>query len=206
MPNALQSTPASSAVPAAPDIGGFPGGVVPVADGAPALAADAPDQGGGNSPLNPMGGGAAPGGAAGPQMPAPAPTHEQTVAALHHTSQIQKRMGKLLGNPALGKKDARSDIVDAGLDLAQEGLVSIPHVVEQMKTLPSDPAGQLRWVQMQVLMSKLAQRAVLEHHVGAHEGALDWHGEAPMRGDGKTKHADVVSGLMDHYKHSRGEK
>lgn len=195
MPNPLNAAAAPLAASASPDIGGFPAGVVPVSQGEP------PDGGAQPGNTNALAGGAQ----AGPQQPQqpqqmPAPSHEQTVCALYQSGEIQKRMSKLLSNPTLGKKDARSAIVDAALELSQDGLVSVPHVVEQMKGLPSDPAGQLKWVQMQVLLSKLTQRAVLDHHLNASAPSLDFASDSKSLMGKKSNHADVMGGLIEHYK------
>jgi hypothetical protein len=87
--------------------------------------------------------------------PQPAPTHEQTVAALHHTSEVTKELMTLMRDPELGKKDARSHIVGAALELVGKGLATVPAIVEQVKNLPSDPRGQLEWVKGHLMANQL---------------------------------------------------
>ena len=197
MPNAL-NTQGPTFAQASPDVGGMPGGIVPVSDGAQGNALGAP-------PAAPPQMGGAPGivPPQGPQQPAP--THEETVAALHHTSVVSKELMGLLRDPALGKKDARSQIVDASLEMVQKGIATVPAIVEQIKGLPSDPQGQLNWVKGHLLANQLAQFAILEQHRNANPGTLDAGAERTMHAHGKPKkaHGDIMKGLVDHYRGPR---
>jgi hypothetical protein len=195
MPNAL-NTQGSTFAQASPDVGGMPGGVVPVSDGANALGAPgaAPPQMGGAPGIVPP---------QGPQQPAP--THEETVAALHHTSIVSKELMGLLRDPALGKKDARSQIVDASLELVAKGIATVPAIVEQIKGLPADPQGQLNWVKGHLLANQLAQFAVLEHYRAANPPTLEpWDTEKQrIHVKSKKSHGDIIKGLVDHYRGPR---
>ena len=197
MPNAFNTTGPSFA-PASPDVGGVPAGIVPISDGSNALGPGLPQAGAPS--LVPQQGGQQP-------PAAPAPSHEQTVAALTHTAAVSKELMTILRDPDLGKKDARSQIVDAALELVQKGLASVPAVVEQIKSLPSDAQGQLQWVKGHLMANQLAQFAVLEHHRGAFPGTLDAGAESAMQavpaGKSRKPHGDIMRSLVEHYQGPR---
>lgn len=89
------------------------------------------------------------------QVPQPASTHEQTITAITHTAEISKALMTILRDPELGRKDQRSQILAAALELMDKGIATVPAVVEQIKSLPSDPQGQMQWVKA-YLMAQLA--------------------------------------------------
>jgi hypothetical protein len=198
MPNALGNQGPTFAQ-AAPDTGGIPGGIVPVSPGAQGNALGAP-------PAAPTAGLGNPGAAPQGQQQ-PAPTHEQTVAALHHTAEVTHQLMTLMKDPDLGKKDARSQIVDASLELVQKGLTTVPAIVEQIKTVPQDPQGQLNWVKGHLLANQLAQFAVLEHYRQGNPPTFDAAGDTARSQQlysGKRKgHMDIMKGLVSHYRGPR---
>lgn len=203
MSNALNDSaprPSPAYTQASPDIGGMPGGVVPLSDGTANALAPQPSLTPGNAlggtPQQP------------PQVPQPAPTHEQTVIALHHTAEVSQQLMALMRDPELGKKDARSEIVDVALELVQKGLATVPAVVEQVKNLPSDPQGQLNWVKAHLMANQLSQFAVLEHYRAANPPTYDAAGDTAAHGalfNGKNRkgHGDVMRSLIDHYQGAR---
>jgi hypothetical protein len=192
MPNALNANGPTFAQ-ASPDVGGMPGGIVPVSDGAPPGNALNPAAAGAPSIVPPQG------------QQSPSPSHEQTVAALHHTSEVSKQLMSLMRDPELGKKDARSQIIDASLELVQKGLATVPAIVEQIKGLPSDPRGQLDWVKGHLLGNLLTQHAIFEHHRAAFPPTTEpWDVEKQrLQLDKKKKHSDIIGGLITHYRGPR---
>ena len=146
----------SNTPPPAPNM---PGSAL-TAGAAPAMAAMAPQQA--QSPM------------AAQQPPqAPAPTHGQTVAALRHFTAIQNELETLLKDPAIGKSDIRSAIIDGTTKLVAGRIIKPAEAVTQLGTVPDRPFEQRAWVQQHLASIMQARNAVLDHHRAAFAGAPD---------------------------------
>src|SRR6185312_14732617 len=109
---------------------------------------------------------AASGGApAAPQgMPSAPPTHEQTVAALRHFDAIKREIGLVLKNPALGKSDVKSQIIDGVTRLVAEGFMPATAAVDELSKVPSNPLQQMHWAQAQMANARNAENTILDHY------------------------------------------
>lgn len=170
---------------------------------APMQASDMQPQGG------PMPGPAAPQGnplqmgGGGPQRPQPqqmpAPSHVQTVAALHHFHAITSELEGLLKNPDLGRSSVKSAIIDGATKLVAERIISPADAVQQLGTVPDEPVQQKKWLQQQWLSANQAQNAILAHRQMAVQ-----NGTAPPDDPNASykpdDHMSTMQGVMSHYK------
>jgi hypothetical protein len=131
-------------------------------------------------------------------QPMPAPTHEQVASGLRHLHEIARHMKGILADPDIGKKNIRPKVFDAAAEMLGDGLLSMPEIMNQIKTLPVEPAQQKQWVEKHYNDAMAAQGQLLEHHAAAFPGsgdfATDWGAER-----GKGAHGDNMKGLMGHY-------
>lgn len=132
--------------------------------------------------------------ASGQQQAAPAPGHQQVVAALRHFDAIERELGTLLADPDLGKADLKSKIIDGATKLVSSGMVTAAQAVTQLGTVPERPFDQKKWVETQFLQTIQASHAVLDHHRRAFQG----HG--PSDPGHVDDHLSTMSGLMSQYK------
>lgn len=142
MPNPLQ-------------MGGLP--PVPVQDNGSGNAL----QSGGSGPA------ASPAGAPAGAMPGaapPPPSHEQTVAALRHFDAIKSGLVEILQDPATGKSDQKSKIIDGVTRLVSERMISAPTAVQQLAGVPAEPLEQRKWLQKMLQQAVQAEQVILAHH------------------------------------------
>ena len=128
---------------------------------------------------NPDAGNALQQGGPAPAQRAPAPpTHEQTVAALRHFDAIKGELTTLLNNPALGKSDVKSAVIDGVTKLVSERMLSPAQAVIQLSQVPTDPIAQRKWIQTQMAQTIQAANSVLNHHAAGTPGTLDFAQES----------------------------
>lgn len=135
------------------------------------------------------------------QAQKPAPNQQQTVAALVHLTAVQKEMEKLANLPDIGKENIRPEIFDVTAELMGRGLFTLPEIMNEIKTIPSDPPGQRVWVMTHLKNASLAQKQILADHAQAFPGTGDAAGEvaaSPIDYDPDT-HTDVMRDLAAHY-------
>lgn len=124
----------------------------------------------------------------------PAPSHQQTVAALRHFDAIERELRGLLADPDLGKTDMRSQIQDGAVKLVAGGIMTAAQAVAQLTTVPDRPSDQRKWVEQHFQQVIQSADLVLDHHRAAFAGQ-----PAPAQVAGPDQHADVMSGLLQHY-------
>src|SRR5262249_4695331 len=123
-------------------------------------------------PPNPDQQNALQGGAAPQQAMQAAPSLQQTVAALRHFDAVKRELGVLLGNPAIGKSDAKSQIIDGVMNLVSERFMSPEEAVITLSKVPENPLQQRKWLQTTLAQTQQSENAVLDHfgagnpHVG----------------------------------------
>jgi hypothetical protein len=131
---------------------------------------------------------------------APPPTHAQTVTAMRHFGELQKRLGKLLADPAVGKENMRPKIFDMGAGLLGDGFMTLPKLMNEIKTLPQDPADQKKWLQQHYTAVSKAQIAVLDHYRAGNPGSGNWQADLAAQPPAAAgEHADQMDGIMKHY-------
>jgi hypothetical protein len=130
----------------------------------------------------------------------PAPSHEETAAVVRHLTRFDQLWGRVLRDPGVGTKNMRPKIYDVMTDAMAEGLVTLPQVMDQLKTVPQEPLMQKKWLEQHVQTGERALMAVLDHHAAANPVVRDWRTEeASVKKSGRS-HADVLSGMASsHY-------
>jgi hypothetical protein len=143
------------------------------------------------TPQGPQG---APGGVTVPKVPAP--THEQTVAALRHYQAIQDELEPLLKDPDLGKTDLRKKAIEGATKLVAARIFSPADAVGQLVDFPDAPQEQKKWIIQKWFISHVAMLQVLDHH-----GAAVSAGMVPATGKpDRDRHMDDMRGVAEHYK------
>jgi hypothetical protein len=134
------------------------------------------------------------------QQQMPAPNHQETVAALRHFMAIVDRLKTLAKDPALGRSDCKSQIIDGMTSLVAERMMSAPQAVAQLGNVPADPVGQRKWVNQMLQQTITAQNNVLDHHVAAHPATFDWDQESQHQPGSVDDHMQTMSGLGERYR------
>jgi hypothetical protein len=185
---AQEALPATSMPPPAP----FPD----AQQGQPALGMDISAAGG--APQQAPGQGAA---AAGPPQSPPAPSHQQTVAALRHFTAIGGELEKALKDPDVGKADIKSKVIDGVTRLVARGIMPAADAVKTLSTFPARPFDQRKWLQTHLQQTQQAEMAVLEHHRAGNPGSGDFATESAMHNSGSPDdHLGTMAGMMSaHY-------
>lgn len=129
----------------------------------------------------------------------PVPNHQETVAALRHFMAIVGRLKTLAKDPALGRSDCKSQLIDGMTSLVAERMISAPQAVAQLGNVPPDPVGQRKWVNQMLQQTIAAQNNVLDHHVAAHPATLDWAQESQHQAGSVDDHARTMDGLGARY-------
>lgn len=125
----------------------------------------------------------------------PAPTHAQTVAAVHHTGQIKQALIPVLDDPNLGVKNIRPKILDMASKLLASKTLTLPEIMKAVKALPNDPVAQKQFVEKIYNDNDKAQMLVLGHHA---MGPQAQPGQEPEQWS-PDKHQDHMAGLMQQY-------
>lgn len=132
-----------------------------------------------------------------PQQAAPRISKDQVVAGLHHLTEFQRKFGPLLNSPLLGKDNIRPKIFDASATLIGEGTMTVPEVMNGIKSLPSDPLGQKKWLEMKLQQAAQAQKKLVSDYIAQGPGPEPQGGAGAWSPD---THREHVSGLMAGYK------
>ena len=106
----------------------------------------------------------------GPQQGPPAPTHGQTVAILRHMDAIQAELEALIKDPAVGKSNVKSKIIDGVTKLVANRIMTPGAAVGQLATVPDSPFQQRKWLQQHLLQTVIAKVGALSHHAAAFGG------------------------------------
>lgn len=161
----------------------------------PAPAQDAPVQNSLQQGAPPQSAPAGPGAA----PPPPPPSHAQTVAALRHFHAITDEVQHILKDPAVGKSDLKSKIIDGVTKLVSERMISPAQAVVQLSSVPSDPIKQRQWLQTVLQQTVQAANAIVDHHAAGHDGTLDHAQESQMAHPSHDEHMNNMSALESLY-------
>lgn len=154
--------------------------------------------------------GAPQGGPMPPQQP-PAPSHQQTVAALRHFAAVEKELEPLIKDPDLGKTDMRPKAIDGVTKLVASGILTPTQAVDQLSQFPDDPFKQKQMLQQMYVQTIIGQKQVLAQHGQAFAGVPFPPGATPPNAKGRSKpsggavpddHQNTMASLMAHYKAS----
>ncbi len=158
----------------------------PLETGSVSPLAPNPDAGAGNALQQ--------GAPAQPQQNAPPPPdHAQTVAALRHFDAIKDELKVLLANPALGKSDLKSPIIDGVTSLVSKRIIKPAEAVMQLSKVPENPLEQRKFLQQQMMQTMQAERAIIAHH------AMGFAGGGPEPTPSADNHLDSMSALNQQY-------
>jgi len=131
--------------------------------------------------------------------PPPPPTHAQTVAALRHFDAIKGELTEVLKDPACGRSDLKSKIIDGVTKLVADRIISAPQAVSQLANVPSDPLSQRKWLQTQLQQAMQAEQGIVEHHRNTNLGSGDWATEAQKHNTNPDTHMQDMAGLAANY-------
>lgn len=144
------------------------------------------------------------GGAPQPQQAAPPPpTHAQTVAALRHFDAVKGELATLLNNPALGRSDIKSQIIDGTTKLVSDRIISAATAVQQLSQVPTDPLQQRKWLQSLMQQTKQAENVVLDHYGQGNPSLAPTPAEVGRDPGQRDDHMDHMSALMQSYRGGR---
>ncbi len=133
------------------------------------------------------------------QAPQPAPDNAETIALQRHLGAIEHELENLMANPALGRSDCKSAIIDGMTRLVSDRIMPASQAVAELTTLPPEPVQQRRWLMEHYAKTRIALVSLLEHHRAAHFGV----GDMPM-GD-PNDHTAITRGAMArHYSPGSG--
>lgn len=137
------------------------------------------------------GGGPAGQSAPSPSAQQPAPSHQQTVAALRHFAAIGKQLEVALKDPDLGKADIRGKIIDGMTTLVADRIIDPRDAVSQLTSFPDRPFEQKQWLMQHLQQTMAARNAILDHHRVSNLPA-----GAPPETPSGDDHMQQMAGLM----------
>lgn len=126
----------------------------------------------------------------------PAPTHGQTVAALRHFDAIQTELVAILKDPAVGKSNVKSKIIDGVTKLVADRIMTPGDAVSQLASVPGDPFQQRKWLQMHLVQAVVGKIKVLGDHAKAFGGTPENIVDKTSNPD---DHLADMQGVMGHY-------
>lgn len=129
----------------------------------------------------------------------PPPTHAQTVAALRHFDAIKGELKTLLANPALGKSDIHSAIIDGVTNLVGKRIMAPAEAVMQLSKVPENPLEQRKFLQAQMMQTVQAEHAIVDHHRNTNLGSGDWATESQQHNTNPDNHMQDMSALQANY-------
>ena len=137
----------------------------------------------------------APGAQRGAAQP-PTPTHGQTVAILRHMHAIQKELTAIMKDPAVGRSNVKSKIIDGVANLVSSRMITPGDAVSQLASVPDQPFQQKQWLELHLAQSVIAQLKVLNDHGKAFGGAPE---NMVDKTSDKDNHLNDIQGAMGHY-------
>ncbi len=146
-------------------------------------------------PMQSAQGGQGPQGQGIPQQGQQGPSYHETLAMLQHMSFFRRRWAAMLQEPEIGTKNVRPEVHELMADALSDDYVSLPDVMGQLKTLPTDPLEQKQWIEQHVQQNDKAMLMLLQYHAVA--------GQQPEQGAGPPEDQDrsaLVSGAVKRLK------
>lgn len=134
-----------------------------------------------------------------PQKAPPPPSHAETVAALRHFDAVKGELKTLLSNPALGKSDIKSAIIDGTTKLVAERMIKPADAVIQLSQVPTDPLQQRKWLQSLLMQAVQAEHGIMDHHRNTNLGSGDWATESQQHNTNPDNHMQDMSALAQNY-------
>jgi hypothetical protein len=145
--------------------------------------------------------GMAPGSQSAPQaQPAP-PTHAQTVTALRHFDAVRKELEILADDPALGKSNMKSKIIDGVTRLVAERFMKPSDAVIELSKVPTEPLLQMKWVKTMYQQTRQAENGILDHYgmTNPNMGTVADHHAMTGALNDRYEHQDHLDALKANY-------
>ena len=128
------------------------------------------------------------------QQQTPAPSHNQTVAALRHFQIFLDLEKQWLNSPEMGKSDMRDNFIEGYTKLVADRIATPVQAIQTLATVPERPFEQKQWVAANMQRNIQARDIVLAHHAQAYAGM----GPQPDA-DPDNHIADISSMMSGHY-------
>lgn len=142
----------------------------------------------------------------GPAMAPAPPTHAQTIAALRHFEAVKDSLVTVLRDPAVGKSDVKSQIIDGVTRLVAERMLTPSQAVVQLSQVPSDPLQQRKWLQTQLAQTVTAENVVLDHYGHGNPSLHDVESHVSTMDHGKIDdHLNHMAALHANYSSKGGQ-
>lgn len=126
--------------------------------------------------------------AAGQQQPPL--SHAEVVTGLRHADAVKRELMLLAKDPALGKSNVKSKVIDGVLRLVSQGYMQTTEAVDELSKVPTEPLMQMKWVKNMYAQAQAAENNILDHYgaTSPHFGTV---------GD----HFAMTGGINDRYEH-----
>lgn len=140
-----------------------------------------------------------------PAAPAP-PTHAQTVAALRHFDAIKRELQVIATDPALGKSNVKSKIIDGVLRLVAGGIMKTTQAVDELSKVPTEPLLQIKWTKTMLAQTQQAENGILDHYgqTSPHFGTVADHFAATKGMANPDDHQDHIAAMTANYRGAAG--
>lgn len=109
---------------------------------------------------------------------------------------IEAELETILKDPAIGKSNMKSKIIDGVSKLVANRIMTAGAAVGQLATVPEEPFQQKKWLQQHLLNAVLSKVAVLAHHAAAFGGTPEHMVDKTSSPD---DHLADIQSVMGHY-------
>lgn len=125
------------------------------------------------------------------------PKYDHMMAALRHFREVNRAIEPLLKDDQLGNSNIRPKIFDAVAGLISDGVMTLPAVMNGIKTLPDDPAGQKVWLTKLYKMNQIAEDKVMDDYMASGPNVEQDIQQSTY--DPDENHQQNMQGLMSRY-------
>ncbi len=126
--------------------------------------------------------------------PPPAPSHNQTVAALRHFQIFLDLEKSWLSNPEMGRTDMKDAFIEGYTKLVADRQATPVQAIQALSQVPERPFEQKKWVIDNMQRNLQARDIVLQHHAQA------FAGQPPQEAPDPDNHMADIQGMMtSHY-------
>jgi hypothetical protein len=108
---------------------------------------------------------------------------------------IQHELEALLKDPAVGKTNVKSKIIDGMTKLVANRIVSPGNAVAQLGDVPDEPFQQRKWLQTHLMNAVIAKAGALSHHGKAFGGVPEGQIDKTSSADDHMADMNAVSGM-----------
>lgn len=129
----------------------------------------------------------------------PRPSLEQTMAGIHYFDSLMREFKAIANDPGLGKMNMRSRVFDALANMMGDRVLTVPHAMEMVKKLPTDPQQQKVAIQSLMKNAMLAKEKIIDDFRA--QGAIEGDPTEVMAQSqwSPDSHMDHFQSLAAHY-------